>query len=87
VFRGLSTKKPLKESPFIIYLDYGSGKDGYWTYRHMVLQIEDYVGCLTYLFPQFNYELEPDHSISHNAERPDELSTSFSVLNLGWGGK
>ena len=36
---GSASKKPLVESPFVRYLDYGSGKDGYWTYRHMVLQI------------------------------------------------
>ena len=85
--RGSSTKKPLKESPFIIYLDYGSGKDGYWTYRHMVLQIEDCVDCLTFIFPQFDYEFELDHSSGHNSERPDGLSTTSSVINLGWGGK
>ena len=28
-----------------------------------------------------------DHSSGHNMERPDGLSTTPSVINLGWGGK
>ena len=35
---GNDNKKPLTKSPFIHYLNYGSGKDGYWTF-YMVLQI------------------------------------------------
>ena len=34
---GSDLKKDLVESPFIRYLNYGAGKDRYWTYRHMVL--------------------------------------------------
>jgi hypothetical protein len=29
---GSPAKKPLNKSPFIRCLDYGAGKDGYWTY-------------------------------------------------------
>ena len=43
---GSAEKKPLQESPFVRFLNYGTGKDGYWTYRHMVLQIEDCTDCL-----------------------------------------
>ena len=83
---GSSLKKPLDGSPFVRYLNYGQGKDGYWTYKHMILQIEDCGDCLTYLYPDHDYEFELDHSSGHNAERPDGLSTSSTVLNLGWGG-
>jgi len=82
---GNDLKKDLTESPFIRYLNYGSGKDGYWTYRHMVLQIEDCVDCLKYTHPDFRYGFELDHSSGHNSERPDGLSTNS--INLGWGGK
>ena len=40
-----------------------------------------------YLFPKFDYEFELDHSSGHHVERSDGLSTSSSVLNLGWEGK
>ena len=83
---GSSAKKTLADNPFVRYLDYGSGKDRYWTYRHMVVQIEDCSDCLRHLFPQFDYGFELDHSSGHNAERPDGLSTTTSVINLGWGG-
>ena len=82
---GNSAKKELLESPFVRYLNYGQGKDGYWTYKHMVLQIEDCRDCLLYLYPQFDYRFELDHSSGQNAERIDGLSTSS--INLGWGGK
>ena len=85
--KGNSNKPPLAESPFVRYLNYGAGKEGYWTYRHMVIQIEDCVDCLSYLYPQFEYEFELDHSSGHNMERPDGLSTTSGVINMGWGGK
>lgn len=84
---GSATKKLLKESPLIIYLEYGSGKGRYWTCCHIMLKIKDCVDCLTYLFPQFDYEFELDHSSGHNAKRPNILSTTSSVLNLEWRGK
>ena len=84
---GTKNKEPLTESPFVRYLNYGAGKDGYWTYRHMVLQIEDCVDCLNYLYPQFQYQFELDHSSGHAMERPDGLSTTPGVINMGWGGK
>ena len=83
---GNAAKKPLKESPFVQYLEYGSGKDGYWTYRHMVIQIENCIDCLSHLYPQFDYEFELDHSSGHNSERPDGLTTTKTAINLGWGG-
>ena len=83
---GNSSKKPLKESPFVRYLEYGSGKYGYWTYRHMVIQIEDCIDSLSYLYPMYTYEFELDHSSGHNSERLNGLSTTSSVIHLGWGG-
>ena len=55
---GTSDKKPLTKSPFVRYLNYGSGKDGYWTYRHMVVQIEDCLDILVTLFPEYDTQFE-----------------------------
>ena len=82
---GSSAKKALTESPFVRYLNYGQGKDGYWTYKHMVLQIEDCVDCMQFLYPHLDCRFELDHSSGHNAERIDGLSTTS--INLSWGGK
>lgn len=84
---GSSDKKALTESPFVRYLNYGSGKDGYWTYRHMVIQIEDCLDAFCTLHPQYDVQFELDHSSGHNMERPDGLSTTSGVINMGWGGK
>ena len=84
---GSPNKSPLTESPFVRYLNYGQGKDGYWTYRHMILQLEDCHDCTNHIIPQFDCSYELDHSSGHNAERPDGLSTTASVINYGWGGK
>ena len=48
---GSSAKPPLSESPFLRLLEHGQGKDGYWTYNHMVLQLEDVIDCMTVLCP------------------------------------
>ena len=53
----------------------------------MVLQIEDCVDCLLHMCPQLGYEFELDHLSGHNVEQPDRLSSTSSVINLGWGGK
>lgn len=70
--KGNSRKSPLKESPFIRYLNYGVGKYGYWTYRHMIMQIEDCVNCLKFMFPQYNFVFELNHSSGHASERPNQ---------------
>ena len=53
--KGYSRKLDLADSPFIQHLNHRTGKDGCWTYRHMVLKIGDYGDCLKYLFPEFYY--------------------------------
>jgi hypothetical protein len=84
---GNPNKKDLSESPFIRELEYGTGKDGYWTYKHMVIQIEDCVDVFRVLHPDFDCVFELDHSSGHNAERPDGLTTTSQALNWSHGGK
>ena len=86
IFFGNSSKKPLKESPYVRYLEDGSGKYGHWTYPYMVIQIDDYITSLSHMYPMYIHEFELDHSSGHNSERPNGLSTTSSVINLGGGG-
>ena len=72
---------------FVRYLNYGASKDGYSTYCHMGIQIEDYIVCLQYLYPQFEYMFELDNSNGHTVDCLVGLSTTPSVINMGWGGK
>ena len=49
---GTDEKKELDEDPFIRYFVYGNadGKEGYWSYDHMILQLEDVLDVLYAIF-------------------------------------
>ena len=46
-------KKDLTCSPFVEYFQFG--KDNYWDYNHMALQIEDCIDCLKVIYPEYDY--------------------------------
>ncbi len=84
---GSADKKDLLSSPFVRYLEYGKGKDGYWSYNHMVLQLEDCTDTFKVLFPSFQIVYELDHSSGHDKEKADGLTTTPSMLGWEHGGK
>jgi hypothetical protein len=84
---GSSDKKDLVSSPFVRYLEYGKGKDGYWSYNHMVLQLEDCTDVFKVLYQQFNIVYELDHSSGHDKEKAGSLTTTLSMLGWEHGGK
>ena len=56
-------KAPLTTSPFVREFEYGQNADGYWTYQHMVLQLEDCVDVLNVKYPQeYDFLFLFDHS-------------------------
>ena len=61
-----ANKMPLTESPFIRELEYGSKREGYWSYEHMVIQLEDCIDCLKVLCPQYEFVFLLDHSCGHD---------------------
>jgi hypothetical protein len=48
-------KAPLTTSPFLREFKFGQNADGYWTYQHMVLQLEDCVDVLNVKYPQYDF--------------------------------
>ena len=72
--KGTALKKDLKNSPFVVEFEYGANNEGYWSYEHMVLQLEDCVDCLQVLAPQFDYLFLFDHSCGHDKQREDGLN-------------
>ena len=48
---GNLNKPILTENSFLHLLEHGQGKDRYWAYNHMVLQIEGVMDCMIVLFP------------------------------------
>ena len=67
-------QKDLPSSPFIIKFEYGAANKGYWSYDHMVLQLDDCVECLKCLHPEFDYLFIFDHSCGHDRQREDNLN-------------
>ena len=80
----LSTKPALSESPFIVRFNYGANEDGYWTYDHMFLQLEDCVDVIKVLYPDFDIMFIVDHSCGHDRQRPDGLRVAN--VNKEFGG-
>ena len=82
---GTSLKPRLTVSPFVRQLEYRNGLEGYWSYEHMVLQIEDCLDVLHVTHPHFDYLFLLDHSNGHDRLQPDGLS--LSKINIKFGGK
>ena len=81
--RGKAEKEPLKESPFIIEFEYGANNEGYWTYDNMVLQLDDCVDCLNYLYPNYEFLFMLDHSSGHDKQKPDALNATNMKVKFG----
>lgn len=73
----------MSELPFIQLFDYGKNLQGYWTYKWMVIQLEDCIDVLQSLHPQYNYVFMFDHSCGHDRKHPDGLNAA--VMNKGFG--
>ena len=63
---GTKKKETLTSTPFVRYLEYGANNDGYWKYENMIMQLEDCVDILQYIYPQFGLIFLFDHSNGHN---------------------
>lgn len=83
---GKTEKYPLTHSPFQQQLQYGAMREGYWTYKDMVLQLEDCVDCLKCLLGNdFDYLFLFDHSNSHDRVAADALNPA--TISKSFGGK
>ena len=78
-YTGSSAKTPLSASPGIRYLVYG--KDIYWNFERLAVQVEDVMDCLECLYPHLQFLLEFDHSSGHTKKKPDGLFVEN--MNLG----
>ena len=76
-------KEPLTTSPFIREFEYGQNADGYWTYQHMVLQLEDCVDILNVKYPQYDFLFLFDHSCGHDRQREDGLNVEKMSKSFG----
>ena len=78
--KGSAMKNPLVdgENPFVQLFEYGANNEGYWTYEHLVIQLEDCMDILTVLYPTDKYEIQTlaDNSSGHDRQREDGLKVN-----------
>ena len=76
--QGTAAKKAItkKGEPFVVEFEYGANKQGYWTYEHMIVQMEDCIDVLHHLYPEFEVHFLFDHSCGHDRQRPDGLNAN-----------
>ena len=81
-----SVMKPkLTTSPFVCTFQYGQNLEGYWTYDHSILQLEDVCDVLKVIFAdKYDYVFYFDHSSGHDRLRPDGLNVN--QMNKMFGG-
>jgi hypothetical protein len=74
-------------NPFVRYFHFGANKQGYWSYEHLIVQLEDCVDVLKVVLDLGNYEVRfmVDHSCGHDRQREDGLSVV--QMNKEYGGK
>ena len=82
---GSAKKQLLTSTPFIRRLEYGQNKEGYWSYDHMVVQMEDVVDILQMQFPEFDFIFLVDHSNGHDRLQPDGLN--INKISVKYGGQ
>ena len=76
-----------EDNPFIRYFQFGANNEGYWSYEHLIIQIEDCVDVLRGVldFNQYEIRFMVDHSCGHDRQRDDGLSVCH--MNRDYGGK
>ena len=64
---GKAEKDDLESDPLVREFSYGNaeGKQGYWNYNHIVIQMEDVVDVLSVLHPDYDICFLFDHSSGH----------------------
>ena len=83
--RKTSEKKPFdeKSNPFLVWFNYGASKDGYWSYEHLVCQLEDCQDVMRSLYPNLDVRYNVDHSCGHDKQSSDSLNVSRMKKNYG----
>ena len=80
-------KLPLKSSPLVVEFEYGKQNEGYWTYDHMVEQLENTVDVLKVLMRKEDVEYEIvfyiGESQNHNKKKSGGLNVVRTNQNFG----
>ena len=83
-FLGSAEKNLITEDSFVVYFDYGGNKQGYWKYDTFVLQCEDIIDRIDFLYPDFQVIMSVENSFVHDRQRYNSLNTT--EIHVSWGG-
>ena len=66
---------------FVVLFEYGNfdNKQGYWSYEHLVLKMEDFLECLKVMYSYFDLVFLFDHSCGHDRTREGRLKESIMI--------
>ena len=64
----------LLDNPFLKLFEYEANFERYWTYKKMVIQLEDCVDIMKVLHPNSKFVFLFDHSCGHDWQREDGLN-------------
>ena len=59
----------LDKSPFLVFFEFGTNKEGYWAHSNMVLEFEVAVDILKIMHPSYDFVFLFDHSSGHAKNR------------------
>jgi hypothetical protein len=82
---GKAEKSKLDEekSAWSVDFEFGSNYDGYWTYEHLVTQIEDLADVsIQVQYPWIQFLILVDHSSGHGKKRPDGLNAGTETVQM-----
>ena len=83
-YRKTNNKSELKDSPGLIFFDYGKNKQGYWDNVNMCDQVDCVIDVFKIIYPTYQLLFEFDHSSNHLKFDGDSLNSSG--MNVNWGG-
>ena len=72
-------------SPGMVFFEYGKNRHGFWDGAKFVVQVEQLLKVLEFLYPNMQVVLEIDHSSGHLKEKVDGLMVND--MGMRWGGK
>ena len=86
---GISIKEYMskEQNTFVGMFEYGNSnnKQGYWIYEHLVLQMEDCLDWLNFLYTYFDLVFLFENMCGHDRAREGILKTS--IMRKYFGGK
>ena len=86
---GNPRKKPFQMDEifgcFVRAFEYGQRKEGYWSYEHLIIQLEDCLDVIKGIYgDEYIIHIMVDHSCGHDRQREDGLNEKD--MNVNWGG-